>query len=125
MTTVVSPTIYSRAVTVVGTFITYAKDSCDTALNNGAQASDLFLEPDPNNPYDGNAIKVMYRGPKTNLQLGFIPRPLAARIAEDKVVERLSLDRMTMGHTTFRAKEYMHICFDLMEDQLVEEDISL
>lgn len=64
--------------TVVG--ITFRPAEAKAAMDNLVPGDHLFLEPNPSNPYDSNAVKVI--DPDSGEFIGFLSRESNAEVAE-------------------------------------------
>lgn len=59
--------------------VSYRPIECQAAFTELKDGDELELIPEPDNPYDPNAIKVM----KGEFHLGYVPAKLAAQIVND------------------------------------------
>ena len=62
--------------------VTFHQSAIESALQSAAPAQMVVrLEPEPTNPYDKNAIRVLVNGH----HVGYVPRTLAARLSATDV----------------------------------------
>jgi hypothetical protein len=81
--------VYSIAVQVAGVY--FRKDNANTFCREKTTDKYLTMEQEPTNKYDKNAIKIYGVVKGKSLHIGYVPAPLAKRIAEDEVFTSMSI----------------------------------
>ncbi len=75
---------YESGLSVAG--ITRRQSECKRCLKQAGERAYLYLEAEPNNAHDRNAIRIMGKG---GFHLGYVDKETAAEIAQDGILSEL------------------------------------
>lgn len=115
-----SGTTYSRSVMVVGT--TFRRADADEFVIARADVRDIKLRFEPTNPYDTNAIEVIGTAGEYQYKIGYVPAPLAARIAEDRKAGRFAKGiegKLLSAKFSPKRGGHVDIYFDILDPEPV------
>lgn len=98
---------YTSALSISG--IQFEKDAARKFIHS-KESQSLILEPEPDNPSDKNALRILGSTPSGSYFIGYIPKDIAQQVSASQLIDKIRLRLLKV----YEGKSFLDVTFHIV-----------